>query len=266
MNVIMKRVLVSLFFIPLIILALFNGGILLLIFLLLITLLSTWELRNMLGNKMPAVPLIIIPLNGLFLFVFTLMGNDGFLLCIVLVFCTIALNDVLFNRIENAIIRISLSFFIVFYIAYTLSFAYHISKIEGGNYLLVSLIIIIWTTDTFAYFFGTALGRHRGYFKVSPNKSVEGFIFGFLAAVASSFILYHIFYEHYSLYQGIALGLTAGIFGQLGDLCESLFKRDSGVKDSSTIIPGHGGVLDRFDSFIISLPVFYLVNTLISSI
>lgn len=264
MNEVAKRVIIAIFFIPLILIALFNGGTMLLIFLSLVTGIATYEFRYMFNRKYPQIPWVIIPLNVLFLVGFSLNLNLAVLTSALIVMLFIAGCYIITNRAEGTLLRTSLTFFVVIYAAFFLSFGYRISLLDGGNYLLISIIIVVWITDTFAYFCGMLFGKHRGVFKVSPNKSAEGFIAGFIAAFGASFLLYLLFNNHITMYQSLAIGLSTGVFGQIGDLIESMLKRDAGVKDSSTIIPGHGGVLDRFDSFIITLPVFYLINNIIS--
>jgi len=127
-----------------------------------------------------------------------------------------------------------------------------------GAYTVISILAIIWICDSAAYYIGSAAGRHKLFPRVSPNKSWEGALAGFISAVIAG-ILFKIFFLNYlSLGSAVILGVIIGTIGQLGDLVESLLKRDAGVKDSSNIIPGHGGVLDRFDSLILVSPVIYL--------
>lgn len=101
------------------------------------------------------------------------------------------------------------------------------------------------------------IGKHRNIFAVSPKKSLEGFLAGILFAFIGAYVLYLCFRGVVDLKLLYLGAVAAGLFGQFGDLAESLLKRDIGVKDSSNIIPGHGGMLDRFDSFIVAAPVFY---------
>jgi phosphatidate cytidylyltransferase len=124
--------------------------------------------------------------------------------------------------------------------------------------LPLGLLIAIWIADSAAYFIGMRFGKHRGIFKVSPNKSLEGFIAGILLPFIIGFMfLLFIGFEYSSVIFLVAF--SAGCFGQIGDLLESRLKRIAGVKDSSNIIPGHGGVLDRFDSLLIAGPFLYLM-------
>ena len=112
--------------------------------------------------------------------------------------------------------------------------------------------------DSAAFFGGSALGKHKLFPRVSPNKSWEGAVFGFLFAVISIILLKPVILNFLSWTDIIVLGIIIGTVGQIGDLVESLIKRDAGVKDSSGLIPGHGGIFDRFDSILFTAPVILL--------
>jgi phosphatidate cytidylyltransferase len=125
---------------------------------------------------------------------------------------------------------------------------------EKGAYLLF-LMATIWALDIIAYAAGTKFGRHKLFPSVSPQKSVEGAVAGFVFCLAAAGIFGY--YAGFDMTHSIILGAIIGVVAQLSDLVESLIKRDAGVKDSSSLMPGHGGVLDRMDSFILTAPVFY---------
>jgi phosphatidate cytidylyltransferase len=124
-----------------------------------------------------------------------------------------------------------------------------------GFILAFTLLVMIWTNDTFAYFGGKSMGKHKLAPKISPAKTVEGFVWGFFGSFLALGLCMH-FIPAYPLSLGAALpfAVIAGLFGPAGDLAESKLKRASGIKDSSGLMPGHGGLYDRFDAILFSAP------------
>ncbi len=135
------------------------------------------------------------------------------------------------------------------------------SFVEYNPILPLSVFIFIWANDTGAYCVGSIIGKHRLFERISPKKSWEGSIGGGILVLTVSLILAH-YFTFISPIEWIGLALTVVIFGTWGDLVESLFKRQLGIKDSGHILPGHGGMLDRFDSAILAIPaaVVYLYS------
>lgn len=129
---------------------------------------------------------------------------------------------------------------------------------EAGMFM-IAIFATIWICDSAAYFTGKSMGRHKMSRFVSPNKTWEGAVAGFVFAVAAALAARYMVLPNLNLRVALGMGIIVGTFGQAGDFVESLFKRDAGVKDSSTIIPGHGGVFDRFDSLLFSAPLIYLL-------
>lgn len=125
---------------------------------------------------------------------------------------------------------------------------------DGMNYLIL-LFFVILATDIGAYYFGSKYGKHKLSPVISPKKTIEGSIAGTICAVLTSILLGH--FIHINWHQALIAGLLITAFAQLGDLSESLIKRDAGVKDSGNSLPGHGGFLDRADSYLFSAPVAY---------
>ena len=119
------------------------------------------------------------------------------------------------------------------------------------------LLLLIWTNDTMAYFVGSQLGRRKLFERISPKKTWEGTIGGGICTVLVAWGLSFLI-KDFTTIQWLALGAVAAVFGTLGDLVESMLKRSVGVKDSGNLLPGHGGLLDRFDAFIFALPFFWL--------
>jgi len=124
----------------------------------------------------------------------------------------------------------------------------------GASFAMLPFFLV-WVCDTAAYAVGLAFGRTRLMPDVSPQKSVEGAVAGLLAAIGAAFLARLWFAPYLTMLDAVILGTLVGVLGQLGDLVESLLKRDADAKDTSRIIPGHGGVLDRFDSILFAAPV-----------
>jgi len=146
------------------------------------------------------------------------------------------------------------------YIGYGFSFMLQTIWKQNGLILTLFILLVTWANDTCAYFFGKYYGKHKPWPKISPNKTWEGSIAGMGAGVLLGLILATIFPELGSMVAVIMLALLITIVGQLGDLIESSWKRTIGVKDSGTILPGHGGILDRFDSLLLTFIVLHLMD------
>lgn len=129
---------------------------------------------------------------------------------------------------------------------------------EQGLSWVICALVITWANDTAAYFAGRFLGRHKLYVEVSPNKTWEGFFGGMVGSVGGMFIARAGFFPHFTVLDCVVMGVMGGIFGPIGDLCESMLKRAYGVKDSGKIIPGHGGMLDRIDALLFNAPLVFI--------
>jgi phosphatidate cytidylyltransferase len=123
---------------------------------------------------------------------------------------------------------------------------------------LLGFFLILWIYDSGAYIFGSLMGKHRMLERISPKKSWEGFIGGTLTGSLTAFLISASFRE-FSLLQWLLIATIIIIFGTIGDLVESMLKRSTGVKDSGTLLPGHGGILDRFDAVLLAAPAVFLL-------
>jgi phosphatidate cytidylyltransferase len=130
---------------------------------------------------------------------------------------------------------------------------------QGLKYLFFAMFVI-WATDSGAYFVGRAIGKRKLWPEISPNKTVEGSVGGVVCALAVGIVFQAIIPISDSLLMVIIIAILLSIFGQLGDLVESALKRHYSVKDSGTLLPGHGGILDRFDSLLFVLPIFHFLQ------
>ncbi|WP_028782812.1 phosphatidate cytidylyltransferase [Thalassobacillus devorans] len=141
-----------------------------------------------------------------------------------------------------------------------MGFHYLIETRDSGLHYVFYALFVIWATDTGAYLFGRAFGKHKLWPKISPKKTIEGAVGGIALACIVA-LVFQIFYPvHPSTIMVVIVTIVVSFFGQIGDLVESAFKRHYAVKDSGNILPGHGGVLDRFDSLIFILPVLHFIN------
>lgn len=141
-----------------------------------------------------------------------------------------------------------------------IGFYYLIETRHIGLEFVVYALIVIWMTDTGAYFVGRKFGKRKLWPDISPNKTIEGFVGGIIAAVISACIFQYFIPVTSSYIILIGVTITASIIGQLGDLVESAIKRHYDVKDSGKLLPGHGGILDRFDSLLFVLPLLHFLH------
>ena len=123
--------------------------------------------------------------------------------------------------------------------------------------LIIMLFCLIWTNDVFAYLTGMAIGRHKLFERISPKKTIEGSAGGLVMTVVAAFLVNHFWLHMMQDWTMMGMAMVVVIFGSLGDLCESMMKRQAGVKDSGNVIPGHGGVLDRFDATFLAVPAVW---------
>jgi phosphatidate cytidylyltransferase len=171
----------------------------------------------------------------------------------------------LFNRSEKIISPFEKSIYLIGYIVIPFILLAKLPFIETSfnPKIVISLFILIWFNDTMAYVVGKSVGKTKLFVSVSPKKTIEGFVGGlFFSALIS--IVIAIYYMQEPIARWIIIAIIVGIFGTLGDLIESKFKRTAGVKDSGKIMPGHGGVLDRLDSIIFAGPFVFLFYQIVN--
>ncbi len=161
------------------------------------------------------------------------------------------------GEIRRAWQDVALTFFGVFYVAWLLGYLIRLRDLDGGVALLLLLFLVTWVGDSAAYYVGSTWGRRPLAPGISPKKTWEGAIGGFLAGLATTWGAGHLWLPPVSLAETLLLGATLGVLTQLGDLAESLLKRGAGVKDSSALLPGHGGLLDTVDSLLFTSPALY---------
>lgn len=251
----------------------------------LITCLSLWEYSGLVNNiEDVTINRFISTVAGVYLFLAISAVNSGFvqtnavfmpyLLTIIYLFVS-----ELYTKNKNAVHDLSYTMLGQLYIALPLSMINVLAfrTASDGNihfyYLLpLSVFIFLWTSDTGAYCVGSLFGKHKLFPRISPAKSWEGSIGGGTLVLVAAFLVSILDQSYGNLsglntLQWLGLGLVVTIFGTWGDLVESLIKRTLGIKDSGTILPGHGGMLDRFDSSLLAIPAsavyIYTIQTLV---
>lgn len=135
-------------------------------------------------------------------------------------------------------------------------FAFSYNEFFQG-FLLVSMLVIVWCNDIFAYLTGSLFGKHKLFERISPKKTWEGFVGGLFFALLSAYVL-SLFSNSLSLIEWLVLATIVVFTATIGDLSESMLKRNAGVKDSGSLMPGHGGVLDRFDAVLFATPFVFI--------
>jgi phosphatidate cytidylyltransferase len=147
------------------------------------------------------------------------------------------------------------------YITIFFRFIFYTAQLDN-NYVVWLIFIIAWSTDTFAYFTGLLFGKHKLAPIISPKKTIEGAIGGIVGCAVSTFIFSIIFIPEIAVIS-ILFGILGSVISQLGDLNASMIKRSNGIKDFGYIIPGHGGILDRFDSILFTAPYVYAAYSIL---
>lgn len=133
---------------------------------------------------------------------------------------------------------------------------------EGWK-LVFFLLLVVWLGDSGAYYFGKSFGKHKLSPRISPKKTIEGLIGGITTSIVAAIVIHFTFFPTFPLVHAIICGVILSFAGVVGDLAESMWKRSADVKDSGTLLPGHGGFLDRFDSILFTAPILYSYWTLI---
>ncbi len=260
-----KRVAVAVIGIPLIFFLTYQGKIFFVALISVIQVGALWELYSICEHK-GFYPLKTVGIVSVLALTLSAYFFSPVIVCALIPFIYILISLIeLFRGKTGPIANIATTFFGFLYMGLLTSLVMirEIPKLNGGTYkdggiLIIFLLIGIWICDTVAYFWGSYLGKHALFKRVSPKKTWEGAIAGFIAALIATYGFGKIFFPAMNLRDILVIGTGLGVIGQVSDLLESLFKRDAKLKDSSNILPGHGGMLDRFDSPILIGPLIYL--------
>ena len=238
---------------------LLKGGLILMLFAFLLALIALKELLNMNMIKFLSIPGLI---SALALVIIMLPQDAGDWVQVIQLKGLIAMSFIVLSYTVLSKNRFSFmdAAFCLMTVAYIgIGFMYfYETRSEGLHYILYAFLIV-WLTDTGAYILGKLMGKHKLWPVISPNKTIEGFIGGIICSILVPLIMQFFVDFHMNIWTLLLVTIILSMFGQLGDLVESGFKRHFGVKDSGRILPGHGGILDRFDSFMFVLPLLNIL-------
>lgn len=274
----LKRALTGIIFVAVIIGAIWFHSYTYLVLFSLIVALLLWEFYRLVEehSKKAFLRHLVYSIGGVYLFFASFIYAHGLLDRMVflpyVLFLMYILIAELYRKEVNPIKNWALAFLGQFYIAGSFSLLNFISatpdtpgEISYVSIYVLAIFVFIWLNDTGAYLIGSLFGKHRLFKRISPKKSWEGFWGGFIFTLLSSQLFFWIV-SGTSWYHWLGLAMVIVIAGTYGDLVESLMKRTLEVKDSGKILPGHGGMLDRFDSIILAIPAAYIYIELFMSL
>jgi phosphatidate cytidylyltransferase len=260
-----KRLLVAGIGGPVILVAAWFGGIYFFLLVTAIALVSGFEFLSLIKEKNSSPPIVLIlpAIFGLCLIVY--VDRIDLLVPLTATFLFFLLTIEVVKSTNNAILNVSGGLLAFFYIGGLMAFMLALRELpvalqldyRAGGEWLVMILLAIWICDSAAYFVGSRFGKSKLAPKISPNKTIEGAIGGIVAGILTTWVCQITFAKSLSAKDALIIGGIVGVFGQLSDLVESMFKRDAGVKDTSPLLPGHGGILDRFDSEMLVMPAVY---------
>lgn len=187
---------------------------------------------------------------------------NGELISVILISLIIYLTLIVLKKNKITFDKVGYYLLGILYIGFGFSYMLTTRLDENGLYLTLLVLFATWSSDSGAYFTGKYLGKRKLWPAISPNKTIEGALGAILFSVLASLLINYLFGIYDSLLYSIFVGITISVVGQIGDLVESALKRSKDIKDSGTIIPGHGGVLDRFDSLIFVFPILQILQIL----
>jgi len=265
MNNFTKRLLFGIIYVAIVFIAIwYNPNIYIAIFNIFMFL-SIYEFQKMHQTKSIFPFLIGICLSGIFYIInlhfFNTKIDVKYVIALFFLLLFAPFIQALFRDKKNTLDILKLDFLTFVYLVIPFSLMQLIPFLTGknkyNNQIMLGVFILIWINDTFAYLVGRQFGKHKLFERISPKKTIEGFIGGLLFSFIGGFILSH-YFTTLSLLQWITIASISSIFGTIGDLIESMFKRNAKIKDSSNLIPGHGGFLDRLDSVIFATPFIFI--------
>lgn len=210
--------------------------------------------RDALGDALGVAGAVVVP------FAAFVIGDKALLPVVILSTFVFFIHGIALRtgELKDAALGVALKTLGLVYIALPVTFLFLIAALEPhGRLWLLFLLIVIWANDTFAYFTGRLIGKQKLSPEISPGKTVEGAAGGLIGGAIAAYVFNYYVHLAAAAHWILVLSIVIGVVGIFGDLAESLLKRSAGVKDSGSLIPGHGGILDRIDSLLFPAPFLY---------
>ena len=242
-----------------------NGDFFSIVFFLL-TLIGLYEFYKLTNDHLEGCEVFTIPsvIGGAIVYLATYLiffkNQSAFWLATPFIAFALLMIVELFREKQNPIVNIAVSLMGILYVAVPFSLLSYVESTEYGSQMLIAFFITIWASDTGAYLVGMLLGKHKMFERISPKKTWEGLAGGLIFSAVAGVIFFNLdYFPAFTLISWLTITILIFAFGVVGDLVESLIKRSLNVKDSGKFLPGHGGLLDRFDSALIAAPVLFFV-------
>ena len=266
MSNLVQRTITGVFFVLLIVMAILAGHLYFSILFLFVNIFGLWEFYTLIEKKEVNANKFAGIATGTFLFAsnaliaLELLPREILYLNFLFIFLIFLYE--LYRKNEHPFTNIAFTFFGILYVAVPFSLLNYFPNpgFAGGEYLpqiLLGFFILVWVNETMAYVVGISIGRNRLFKRISPKKSWEGAIGGGVFCFAAAYVL-SLFFHQAELYDWLIIGGITVVFGTYGDLFESMLKRSINAKDSGSLLPGHGGILDRFDGVFMAAPFVFV--------
>ena len=268
-----QRLITGTIFVVVLVGAIYYGGWALHIVFGIITLLGLQEFYSIFKKSSTSPDHLLGPIMGTLLYFFGVYAirspypeDKIYLIGTALIIFTILGIAELFRKKQTPFENIGIGFLGIIYLVIPFLLVNELSwsedpEIRNHIWPLMAIFILVWSNDTFAYLIGKQFGKNKMFERISPKKTWEGFVGGMVFAIIAGILI--AYFTDQNMVQYALYGVVVGIFGTLGDLVESMLKRSVSVKDSGKILPGHGGILDRFDAVLFTIPIIYYLDQFI---
>lgn len=260
------RIITAIITFPVFFIIVLLGGNLLAFGMMAVSLVGLFEFYNALKGRIKPIATVGAIETFIYYMLIMFMGYNSRAFFVTFILFLLALFSILVIRYPKYnVIDLSCTLFGVLYVPVLLSIIYAIRMGNSGQYLVWFIFLSAWGSDTFAYFVGRLLGKRKMAPKISPKKTVEGLFGGIIGAIVVSLAFVYVLELGFSIYVpnikliAVLAGIFGSVFGVVGDLSASAIKRHFEIKDFGKVLPGHGGILDRFDSILFTAPVVYII-------